>query len=78
MLLAPIRTNLGLVKNSGKAMRKSSSKFPNVSDANIKRGDFVGPKLRRVIFDENLEVNLNSTELAVWKFFKSLARYFLG
>jgi len=55
-----------------------SSKFPSVSDAKIKRGAFVGPKLRRGIFDENFEVNLNSIELAVWKFLKSLACDFLG
>jgi len=78
VLLTPIHTNLGLLKNTGKAMSKSSSKFPNVSDANIKRGAFVGPKLTRGIFDENFEVNLNSTELAVWKFFGSLACDFLG
>jgi hypothetical protein len=78
VLLTPIHTNLGLLKSSGKAMSKTSSKFPNVSDAKIKRGALVGPKLRRGIFDENFEVNLNSTELAVWKFFKSLSFDFLG
>jgi len=43
-----------------KDMSKRRSKFPNVSDAKIKRGAFVGPKLKGV-FDENFEVNLNST-----------------
>jgi hypothetical protein len=78
VLLTPIHTNFGLVKNSIKAMSKRSSKFPNVSDAKIKRGALLGPKLRRGIFDENFELNLNSTELAVWKFFSSLACDFLG
>jgi hypothetical protein len=53
------------MKNSGKAMSKRRSKFPNASDAKIKRGNVVGPKLGKGKLDENLEVKLNSTELAV-------------
>jgi len=78
VLLTPIHTQLELMKNSGKAMSKRSSKCLNVSDAIIKRGAFVGPKFRRGIFDENFEMNLNSTELAVWKFFSFLTRDFLS
>jgi hypothetical protein len=66
------------MKNSGKTKNKRNSRFPNVSDAKIKRGAYVGPKLRRGTFDENFEVNLKSTELVVWKIFKSLACDFLG
>jgi hypothetical protein len=66
------------MKNSGKAVSKRRSKFPNASDAKIKRGAFVGPKLRKVRLDENFEVKLHATKLAVWKFFKYLACDFLG
>jgi hypothetical protein len=42
MLLAPVHTDLELMKNSGKATSKRSGKFPNLSDAKIKRGAFGG------------------------------------
>jgi hypothetical protein len=53
------------MKNSEKAMSKRRSKFPNASDAKIKRGNVVGPKLRKGTLDENFKVKLNSTELAM-------------
>jgi uncharacterized pyridoxamine 5'-phosphate oxidase family protein len=71
--LTPIHTKLGLMKNCGKTMGKRRSKYPNISEAKIKRGAFVRPKLGKVTFDENFEVKLNPTELAVLKFFNSLA-----
>jgi len=74
VLLTPIHTNLGLVKNSGKAMSEKATVSSQMS---------VMPILNEeLLWDQNLvenfEVNLNSTELAVWEFFRSLACDFLG
>jgi len=51
--LPPLHIKLGLVKNALKGMDKTSrgfeyarNKFPNVSDAKIKEGIFIGPQIR--------------------------------
>ena len=51
--LPPLHTKLGLVKNFVKGMNKTGhgfeyvrNKFPNVSDAKIKEGIFIGPQIR--------------------------------
>ena len=56
--LPPLHIKQGLVKNFVKGMDKIGrgfqyvrSKFPNVSDAKIKEGIFVGPQIRELLQD---------------------------
>jgi len=54
--LPPLRINLGLMKNFVNGMAKTGcefeymrNKFPNVSDAKMKEGIFMGPQIRELI-----------------------------
>jgi hypothetical protein len=38
------------------------NKFPNLSDAEVKRGIFVGPQITKVMLDENFAKKLNSAD----------------
>jgi len=38
------------------------NKFPNVSDAKIKVGIFIGPQIRELIQDKQFDEDLNETE----------------
>ena len=38
------------------------NKFPNVSDAKIKEGVFIGPQIRELIQDKRFDEDLNETE----------------
>jgi hypothetical protein len=42
-------------------------KFPNLSDAKIKEGIFVGQQIRELLKDEHFESVLNSLKLEAWK-----------
>lgn len=50
----PLHINLWLMKNSAKSRGRYPylrSKFPNLSDAKVKRGIFVGPQITKVMLD---------------------------
>jgi hypothetical protein len=56
--LPPLHIKLGLMKNFVEDMDKTGcgfeyvrNKFPNVSDAKIKGGIFIGPQIRELIQD---------------------------
>jgi len=38
------------------------NKFPNVSDAKIKEGIFIGPQIRELMQDKRFDEDLNETE----------------
>jgi hypothetical protein len=38
------------------------SKFPNLSDAKVKRGVFVGPQITKVMLDENFAKKVDSAD----------------
>ena len=86
MFLVPPRyTKLGLInyfvnalEKSGKGFLYLRSKFPNLSDAEVREGIFVSPQIRKLMFVENFEKNLNSNILAAWASFKAMFRGFLG
>jgi hypothetical protein len=86
MFLVPPRyTKLGLInyfvnalEKSGKSFLYLRSKFPNLSDAEVREGIFVSPQIRKLMFVENFEKNLNSNILATWASFKAMFRGFLG
>jgi len=73
--LPPMHIKLGLTKNFVKGMDKTGcgfeyvrNKFPNVSDAKIKEGIFIGLQIKE----------LNETERNTWLSFKRMCKNFLG
>jgi len=53
------------------------NKFPNVSDAKIREGIFIGPQLRE-LQDKQFDEDLNETERNAWLSFKRICKDFLG
>jgi len=58
----PLHVKLGLMKNFVKGMDKTGrgfecvrNKFPNVSDAKIKEGIFIGPQIRELTQDSSMK-----------------------
>jgi len=83
--LPPLHIKLGLTKNSVKGMDKIGrgfehvrNKFPNVSDAKIKEGIFIGPQIREIMQDKLFDEDLNETEKNARLSFKRLCKDFLG
>lgn len=65
VFLPPLHINLWLMKNCTKSRGRYPylrSKFPNLSDAKVKRGIFVGPQITKVMLDENFAKKLNSAD----------------
>jgi len=76
---------MGLMKKSVKGMHKTGlglqgvrNKFPNVSDAEIKDGIFIGPQIRELMQDRQFDEDLNETERNAWLLFKRICKEFLG
>ena len=84
--LPPLHIKLGLVKNFVKSMGKKNSrgfkylqkKFPNVSEAKLKEGIFVGPQIRELLGELGFQQVLTPLELNAWLAFKWLCANFLG
>jgi len=83
--LPPLHIKQGLVKNFVKGMDKIGrgfqyvrSKFPNVSDAKIKEGIFLGPQIRELLQDKQFDEDRNETERNSWLSFKRICKDFLG
>ena len=54
------------------------NKFPNVSDAKIKEGLFIGPQIRELTQDKQFDEDLNETERNAWLYVKRICKDFLG
>ena len=85
IILPPLHIKLGLMKNFVKGMDKTGhgfeymrNKFPNVSDAKIKEGIFIGPQTRELVRDKQFDEDLNETERNTWLSFKRICKDFLG
>ena len=85
VFLPPLHIKLGLFKNFVKAMdmegegfKYIGKKFPYKSEAKLKQGIFVGPEIRKLVKDEELNTKLNAKELAAWEAFKLVVQNFLG
>jgi hypothetical protein len=83
--LPPLHIKLGLTKIFVKALTKEGEtftyfrkKFPRLSEAKIKEGIFIGPRVNTVIQDPAFENTLSDTEKKGWTAFKSLCFNFLG
>jgi len=64
--LPPLHIKLGLMKNLVKGMDKSGhvfkylhAAFPEISDAKLKEGIFLGPQIRKLTDDSFFEEKLN-------------------
>jgi len=73
------------MKNFVKGMDKTGcgfkylrNTFPNVSDAKIKDGIFIGPQIRELMQDKQFNEELNETERNAWLSFKRICKDFLG
>ena len=77
ILMSHLHIKLGLMKTFFKQLRKSKSngfaflcnKFPEISEAKLKEGIFVGPQIRQVLKDPDFDKKLTSIELRAWKAF---------
>ena len=85
VLLPSLHIDLGLMKNSVKALHKNGAAFqhlcivfPGISAAKLKEGIFVGPQIRDVLKDTDFEELLNLKKLRAWEAFKSVCSGFLG
>lgn len=85
IILPPLHIKLGLFKNFVKALRKDGdsfhylkSVFPNLSDAKIKEGIFVGPQIKKLYNDSIFISKLTSDEVKAWNSFRSVVDGFLG
>lgn len=87
IILPPLHLKLGLFKNFVKALQKNGNtrafdhlkaKFPNLSDAKIKEGVFVGPQIRKIVKDTDFNSALSVNEAKAWSSFRLICSNFLG
>ena len=65
------------IDKTGRGLEYLSNKFPNVSDAKIKEGIFIGPQIRELMQDKQFGEDLNGTERNAWLSFKRICKDFL-
>jgi len=63
---------------TGRGLEYLRIKFPNVSDAKIEEGIFIGPQIRELIQDKQFDEDLNETERNACLSFKRICKDFLG
>ena len=83
--LPPLHIKLGLIKyfvkgmdKTGRAFQYVRNEFPNVSDAKIKEGIFIGPQIMEMMQDKQFDEDLNEIERNAWLSFKRICKDFLG
>jgi hypothetical protein len=84
ILLPPLHIKLGIMKKFVRALKKIGNcfkylckKFPHLSEAKLKEGVFVGPDIRKLIFDEDFLLAMTEVEREAWIAFKSVVTKFL-
>ncbi|XP_077117201.1 uncharacterized protein LOC143773722 [Ranitomeya variabilis] len=85
IILPALHIKLGLMKNFVKGMNQEGNafkylrgKFPQLSDAKVKEGVFIGPQIRDLLRDGNFDEILQGNEKAAWQAFRDVVRGFLG
>jgi len=63
---------------TGRGLEYMRNKFPNVSDAKIKEGIFIGPENRELMQGKQFYEDLNETKRNAWLSFKRICKDFLG
>ena len=66
------------VDKTGRGFEFTRKKFPNVSDAKIKEGIYIGPQIRELMQDKQFDEGLNVTERNECLFFKRICKDCLG
>ena len=66
------------VDKTGNGFEYVRNKFPNVSDAKIKEGIFIGPQIKELMQDIQFDEDLNETERNALLSFKRICKDFLG
>ena len=61
----------------GRGFEYLRNKIPDVSDAKVKEGIFIGPKIREPTQDKQFDEDLNVTERNAWLSFKRICKDFL-
>jgi hypothetical protein len=67
----------GMVK-TGRGFEHVTNKLPNVNEAKIKEGIFIGPQIRKLMQDKPFDENLNETERNTGLSFKKICKNFVG
>jgi len=62
----------------GRGFEYLRNKFPNLNDAKIKEGIFIGPQIRELMQDKQFVEDLNETERNAWLSFMRIFKDFLG
>ena len=62
----------------GECFKYLCEKFPHLSEAKLKEGVFVGPDIRKMMFDSNFENKMTTKEKEAWTSFKQVVTKFLG
>jgi len=85
ILLLPLHIKLGLMKNFVKAMDRTESafkylaeKFPQLSEAKIKEGVFVGSEIHKLLREDMFNNLLQGDEKKAWDTFHLVSTNFLG
>jgi hypothetical protein len=85
ILLPPLHIKLDIMKSFVKALPKTGNcfkylfkTFPHFSEAKLKEGFFVGPDIRKPMFDEDVLLTMTEVERGAWIAFKSVVTKFLG
>ena len=73
------------MKQFVKALDKDSATFkylckicPQISDAKLREGILVGPQIKQVMSDSELDTIMTESEVSAWRSFKLLCTDFLG
>ena len=66
------------IDTTGRGFKYLMNKFPNVSEAKIKEGIFIGHRIGELKIDRQFGEDLNETERNVWLPFKNICKDFLG
>jgi len=84
ILLPSMHLKLGLIKNFVKAMNQEEAafthlweKFPQLSEAKLKEGIFIGPQIWEIIKDEYFDILLQGDEKAAFDSFIFVVKVFL-
>ena len=85
VLMPPLHIKLGLCKQFVKALDFQSEAFlfikqmfPELSEAKVKEGIFIGPQVRKLLHSEEFSNLLSGVQLAAWQSFKLVVENFLG
>jgi len=73
-----VKNVVKIMDKTGRGLEYLTNKFPNVSDARVKEGIFIGPQIRELTQDKQFDEDLNETERNAWLSFKGICKDVLG